>query len=74
MLKLNYCNYYAFDAFAILYCYRHANKAHCCCCLVNLLEKKAIRFEISPSVKGKKVKHLSTILNKFKRLPGVEWK
>ena len=30
--QLNYCNYHSFDAFATLYCYRHANKAHFCCC------------------------------------------
>ena len=28
----NHCNYHAFHAFVIQYCYSHANKAHCCCC------------------------------------------
>ena len=31
---LSYSNYHAFDAFAMLNCYSHANKAHCCCCWV----------------------------------------
>ena len=31
--------YHAFDAFAILYCYSHANKAHCCCCYMRQLLK-----------------------------------
>ena len=29
---LTYCNYHAFHAFAMLYCYSHTNKAHYCCC------------------------------------------
>ena len=28
---LNYRNYHAFHTFAMLYCWSHANKAHCCC-------------------------------------------
>ena len=53
MLKLNYCNYYAFDAFAILYCYSHANKA-CCCCLVNLLEKRRLDLKSAQVLKARK--------------------
>ena len=32
MLKLYLDNYLAFDAFAMLCCHSHANKARCCCC------------------------------------------
>ena len=33
--RLTYYNCHAFDAFAMLHCYRHAKKkTHCCCCCV----------------------------------------
>ena len=37
---LNCRNYHTFNALAMLYCYSHADKAHCCVVIVHYMRSK----------------------------------